>query len=743
MAFFIPSPMNSVIRDELLRRISFATGEWTTGELVNERNDWNARVPWVKFTSNAIVNGNLAGDGFDYSLMGGVLYQDDAGRLRGGFDEIYGQSGVPGDTNSFRPMAGVTGIDVDVKGGSSLGAIRIATVNWVCWDKEQLSFYELLFMSPGISCVLEWGWSSNRGSGYIASPDDYRNFFENKEFLKQKINASAGTYDAMFGIIKNFGYTVRDDGAFDCTTELIAPAITTWSMPTNAQLDNSSAEKTLIANLTDKLTEWIEFKSSDDQELENGLFKNWRFAGSSVNVKLGRAELTRGENVTYIVWWAFEQLLNDILATQDITLPDNTKIRWFDSSDTILFNHPFLRSTNHQVCLLPGNPDSILDFNDFGLISDTVESYQGKLYNVLVSTEMIKQEFSGAETVVDGIKAVLKRVNDACLDVWDFDFVVSEDKIHSVQIIDKIHNNADFKVTRENIRDINKTFEFPVYSADSIVKDIGQQTKIPNALQQTMAMAAMAPQALLFDVDGSEAYKGFYSNVTDRFFSVSDAAIDRFEKSREEEYKAANLVYYRWLDHDFSDEVKEIALLRKMITTDPSADNDYLTNRLIPFDMDVTIDGISGIYYGNAFTSTYLPDRYKNKCLFVVTGVKHTVSDSTWDTILTGRMKIDNTDLVHTQQGSTGSVVPNESLLDDYKTYWIVDGGKIQKETAVSSRAGSQYWIVRSTSDGGWKIDARDAMGIGTKAGKPLDDPLPADRTGDTRARSIAPSAAE
>ena len=60
---------------------------------------------------------------------------------------------------------------------------------------------------------------------------------------------------------------------------------------------------------------------------------------------------------------------------------------------------------------------------------------------------------------------------------------------------------------------------------------------------------------------------------------------------------------------------------------------------LVPFELELEIDGIGGIYPGNSFHSTYLPKRYQDLTVFQMTNVNHTVNDSGWTTTLTGKMR--------------------------------------------------------------------------------------------------------
>ena len=72
------------------------------------------------------------------------------------------------------PMAGITGITVKNKG--ELGSIREAEVKWVCWDEGQFDTLQRLFMTPGISCLLEWGWSLKSDGNIVIMESSFFDF---------------------------------------------------------------------------------------------------------------------------------------------------------------------------------------------------------------------------------------------------------------------------------------------------------------------------------------------------------------------------------------------------------------------------------------------------------------------------------------------------------------------------------------------------------------------------------------
>ena len=51
--------------------------------------------------------------------------------------------------------------------------------------------------------------------------------------------------------------------------------------------------------------------------------------------------------------------------------------------------------------------------------------------------------------------------------------------------------------------------------------------------------------------------------------------------------------------------------------------NALLDHNIVPIDSSLEIDGMSGIYFGHAYTTTHLPERYRNEICFQGKNVKH------------------------------------------------------------------------------------------------------------------------
>jgi hypothetical protein len=202
----------------------------------------NARYSWIRMTSsvdvggkNTIAQNNILASGVlewnqntstpQYYLRAGVGYKG---------DEAYSsKTSTAGVNHKFgiRPMPGIT--SADIKSKSAYGSLREVTVNFQCWDIKQLEELEVLYMRPGYTVLVEWGWFpnlDNKGninySGFsfyntLTSPFPSDVSTIAKELYNESI-LEGGNYDALFGYVKNYQWSARGDGGYDCQTTIIS-----------------------------------------------------------------------------------------------------------------------------------------------------------------------------------------------------------------------------------------------------------------------------------------------------------------------------------------------------------------------------------------------------------------------------------------------------------------------------------------------------------------------------------------
>ena len=194
---------------------------------------FNARNSWIRMSSSVNVYGTneLAKK---YVLQGGVLRN---GKLKSGVGNTGKENysiATPDDTINrlgIRPMPGITGIEVKSK--SAYGSLREVTVTFNAWDIRQLEELELLYMRPGYTVLIEWGWAPylDNSSKLTYNPGFYdildskpipskEQIF--KDLYDTAVKEHKGNYDAHFGYIKNYSWNARPDGGYDCTTNIIS-----------------------------------------------------------------------------------------------------------------------------------------------------------------------------------------------------------------------------------------------------------------------------------------------------------------------------------------------------------------------------------------------------------------------------------------------------------------------------------------------------------------------------------------
>lgn len=215
----------------------------------------SAKSPWVRMTSFVDYKGNsdLAKK---YVLMGGTLYDFNTGtgkvKMRAGLGGKGASYGGDLGTNQYgiRPMPGIT--NVSVRNIAAYGSLSEATIRFYAWDVKQLEDLSVLFMRPGYKVLLEWGWSMflntsikddnhTKRTNYKTLNTEYTNFtidntpfntincfdpnvnqdqiYEQLSVLRHKYSAN---YDGVLGYIKNFNYTLQENGSYECTTVLIS-----------------------------------------------------------------------------------------------------------------------------------------------------------------------------------------------------------------------------------------------------------------------------------------------------------------------------------------------------------------------------------------------------------------------------------------------------------------------------------------------------------------------------------------
>ncbi|MDP7195299.1 MAG: hypothetical protein QF864_03785, partial [SAR202 cluster bacterium] len=168
-----------------------------------------------------------------------------------------------------RPMPGIKSIDVQFKGG--VRALRTANISWTCWSFADLDRLMPHFLSHGKTVALEWGWVYNKKqfeqlqtlikSDGTIDEDGFKDY-------REKINKTKGDFDFMNGVVKNFEYTTRDDGGFDCKTDIVSTGV---NILNSKSISGKSANRLKLYNVKEDdrpneiLRKLNEIKDDDEQ----------------------------------------------------------------------------------------------------------------------------------------------------------------------------------------------------------------------------------------------------------------------------------------------------------------------------------------------------------------------------------------------------------------------------------------------------------------------------------------------
>lgn len=237
MSFVLGRPIDSVLVDQVEARQDILGKPDRIIE--GDYSFFLQKMPWIKLTSAVDVRGS------DELARLNVLTN---GINLAGSSEVFGYQ----DTNlGVRPKPGITSMNLSTH--NRYGSLRTATVQFIVHSVDQLNTYEQLFMRPGYSALLEWGHSKYldaKTSVYkVKDIPTLIDFFKGegspktKNELYKKLNAMRKeyhyNYDGMYGLIKNFSWSLQQDGTYACSVDIVSIGSTLESLNLNVAVTNN------------------------------------------------------------------------------------------------------------------------------------------------------------------------------------------------------------------------------------------------------------------------------------------------------------------------------------------------------------------------------------------------------------------------------------------------------------------------------------------------------------------------
>jgi hypothetical protein len=228
---------------------------WVIKELQDRSNDYGldtggsgkrngVKTTWARFFSNGIptkIEGNLKVNDTSKNLDGFLMFGVN------GFDDSFGfnqtkSSTIGLDANGkphvisnettttfpHRPPPSIDDITVELQGGQSApfsAACKKSTIKWKAYSLDQLNYLAPYFLSPRVTCVIEWGWDNYNPASLIDySVEKLRPLFGNPKAILEKSKMSNGNYDAHTGIITDYAYKLSGNGVYECSTTVTSVA---------------------------------------------------------------------------------------------------------------------------------------------------------------------------------------------------------------------------------------------------------------------------------------------------------------------------------------------------------------------------------------------------------------------------------------------------------------------------------------------------------------------------------------
>ena len=253
MPYTQANPLDESVKKALDRKIGLLRKRNTQGDQT-ALYYYTSRTPWICLTSAVDVVGEAQRGNFNISTPSQLAREY---KLTSAYNEKDLPAGHSNTSLGIRPRPGIQ--NMNVRSHNQFGSLRTAKVDFQVWSKEDLDACELLYMRPGMSVLLEWGWSIElTGEGTDTDPYGIQPMERGIDIFKERSGASLLTlledigekkfdtgygYDAVFGYVKNFNWSLRADGGYDCWTEIVTPGEIIESVNLSYPVSNQDAQK--------------------------------------------------------------------------------------------------------------------------------------------------------------------------------------------------------------------------------------------------------------------------------------------------------------------------------------------------------------------------------------------------------------------------------------------------------------------------------------------------------------------
>ena len=274
--------------------------------------------------------------------------------------------------------------------------------------------------------------------------------------------------------------------------------------------------------------------------------------------------------------------------------------------------------------------------------------YSGRLKDLYVNIETIRQSVNTANTVKDFTLDILKKMSQSVGGIWDFNFVSADASSPNSPITAIIDSNYGGPNPVGDIAKSGQTYIFKSHQKNSIIKN----------LSLSVDMSAEMASAVIGSTNASDQSKETRlfssSNAIDRVFSIVEKNTGcRDAKKTRESFKKSDIedpekyivrktiVDPNWMsgDEEFLIELADTRLQR--VLSSMRDDNNPKNN--VNFNgpnqnvkIEIQLLGIAGLRALETFQCTGIPTSYYERGHFRITDIQDSLSGGDWVTTITG-----------------------------------------------------------------------------------------------------------
>jgi len=176
----------------------------------------------------------------DFFMLSNQEYSKNNLNIKVGTDLYNARNLNSEDKVQYRPAPGIKDLTSEFVSTNNTQFNRQVTVNFTCYSLADLEELNERFMSLERKVYVQWGWATDEKITPLIKPNgkvDYSGSDpENKKsqiarLQEEVIIKGQGDFDAVIGFVKQISFSLREDGGFDCTTELLAQGINIMDTP--------------------------------------------------------------------------------------------------------------------------------------------------------------------------------------------------------------------------------------------------------------------------------------------------------------------------------------------------------------------------------------------------------------------------------------------------------------------------------------------------------------------------------